>query len=93
MRVSVTHDGQKSRDERGDEVLAGPRADDGVVRPGDGRAVVGGDHEAHLEEGAGVGRQAPLEPEQREDAADAHLLLEDLQGVAKVESRSCIKQL
>ena len=59
---SATHDCEESRHERGDEVLAGPGADDGVVRPRDGGPVVGRDHEAHLEEGAGVGRQAALEP-------------------------------
>ena len=48
------------------------------------RSVVGGDHEAHLEEGAGVRGQAPLEPEEGEHPADAHLLLEDLQGIAEV---------
>ena len=81
-----THDSQESRDERRDEVLSGPGADDGVVRARDGGPVVGGDHEAHLEEGTGVGREAALEPEEGEDAADAHLLLEDLRdGHARVD--------
>ena len=35
-----------------------PGTDDSVVSPGDRGAVVSGDHEAHLEELAGVGGQS-----------------------------------
>jgi len=49
-----TDDGEEARGEAGDEVLAGARADDGVVGSGDGGAVVGRHHQTHLDELAGV---------------------------------------
>ena len=43
-------DREESGDKRRDEVLAGTGRDDGRHRAGDGRSVVGREHEHHLEE-------------------------------------------
>ena len=51
---------------------------EGWARTGDGGTVVGGHHEHHLDELAGVLGQPLPEPQQRDDAADADLVLEDL---------------
>jgi hypothetical protein len=52
-----TYNSEEPRDEGGDEILAGPGADNGVVGPGHGRPVVSRDHQAHLQELARVRRQ------------------------------------
>ena len=71
-------DGQQTGDERADEVLAGTGRDNGVHGAGNGRTVVGGQHENHLQEAAGIVGQAATEPKERHDAADADVLLEDV---------------
>merc|ERR1719192_694022 len=71
-------DGEKAGHEGADQVLASPGTHDGVVSAGHRRSVVGRDHQTHLQELAGVGRQPSLEPQQGEDAPDAHVLSEDL---------------
>ena len=55
-----------------------PGAHDVVVRAEHRGPAVRRDHQTHLQELAGVGRQPPLEPEQGEHAADAHVLPEHL---------------
>ena len=55
-----------------------PGTHDGVVRAEHRGPAVRRDHQTHLQELAGLGRQPPLEPEQREHAADAHVLPEHL---------------
>mmetsp|Transcript_13165 Transcript_13165/g.52746 ORF Transcript_13165/g.52746 Transcript_13165/m.52746 type:complete len:1108 (+) Transcript_13165:373-3696(+) len=71
-------DGEEARDERRDEVLAGARRDDGVVRARHRGAVVGRDHEDHLDELGRVRRELLAEPQERQDAADAEVLREDV---------------
>ncbi len=56
--------------------LPARRGDDGVHGARHGRAVVGREHEHHLEELGGVVGQAAAEPQQRHDAADADVLAE-----------------
>mmetsp|Transcript_29203 Transcript_29203/g.89337 ORF Transcript_29203/g.89337 Transcript_29203/m.89337 type:complete len:334 (-) Transcript_29203:2531-3532(-) len=67
-------DGQQAGHERRHEILAGARRDDRVVRAGDGGAVVGGDHENHLDELRRVGRQFLAEPQQTQNAAHTDVL-------------------
>ena len=71
-------DGEQAGDQGGDEVLARPRAHNGVVSSGDRGPVVGGDHQAHLQELAGVRWKPALEPEKTKDPADAHVLSKHL---------------
>jgi len=70
--------GQQTRDQGGDEVLARTSSDDGVHGTGDGGTVVSSEHENHLEELASVAREAAAEPQQRHYTANANVLLEDI---------------
>lgn len=70
--------GQQTGDESGDEVLAGTSGDDGVHGTRDSGTVVGSKHENHLQELAGVGREAAAEPQKRHDTTDTNVLLEDI---------------
>mmetsp|Transcript_70290 Transcript_70290/g.147151 ORF Transcript_70290/g.147151 Transcript_70290/m.147151 type:complete len:242 (+) Transcript_70290:138-863(+) len=70
--------GEESAAERRDEVLAGSGCDDGVVRAAHGWSMVRSDHQDHLDELAASWRQLPAEPQQRQGATDAHVVLEDL---------------
>lgn len=70
--------GQQTGDESGDEVLAGTGGDDGVHGTRDSGTVVGSKHKNHLQELAGVGREAAAEPQKRHDTTDANVLLEDV---------------
>mmetsp|Transcript_45424 Transcript_45424/g.117920 ORF Transcript_45424/g.117920 Transcript_45424/m.117920 type:complete len:402 (+) Transcript_45424:268-1473(+) len=71
-------DGEQAAAEGRHQVLARARGHDGVVRAADGGAVVAGDHEDHLDELGARGGQLAAEPQQRQDAADAQVLGEDL---------------
>lgn len=71
-------DGQETRDESADQVLAGTGGNDGVHGTGHGGTVVGSEHENHLQELASVGGQAAAEPQQRHDTTDTNVLLEDV---------------
>ena len=71
-------DGEKTRDQGRDQVLAGTGGDDTVHRTGHGGSVVGSELEDHLDELAGVWGQASLEPKERDDTTDTDLLLEDV---------------
>ena len=70
--------GQQTRDQGGDEVLAGTGGDDGVHGTRHGGTVVGSEHENHLEELASVAGQAAAEPQQRHNTANADVLPEDI---------------
>ena len=71
-------DGQETRDESRDQVLAGTGGNDGVHGTRHGGTVVGGKHEDHLEElGSVVGKTA-AEPEERHDTTDTNVVLEDV---------------
>ena len=52
--MTMTHDGEESRGEGGDEVLASASTHDGVVGARDRGAVVGRHHQTHLKELGGV---------------------------------------
>eukprot|EP01137_Pigoraptor_chileana_P036093 Opistho-2@31092 len=69
-------DGEKTRAQRRHEVLAGASSDNRVVRPRNGGAVVGSDHEAHFNEFARIRGEAALEPQQAHHTANANILLE-----------------
>mmetsp|Transcript_98915 Transcript_98915/g.318948 ORF Transcript_98915/g.318948 Transcript_98915/m.318948 type:complete len:414 (+) Transcript_98915:204-1445(+) len=71
-------DGQQTRDEGRNEVLAGAGRHDGVVGSAHRWAVVRSDHQDHLDELAAGLREALPEPEQGEHAADAQVLAEDV---------------
>lgn len=81
-------DGQETRDESADQVLAGTGGDDGVHGTRHGRTVVSSKHENHLQELAGVGREAAAEPQKRHDTTDTNVLTEDIRdghtGVEKL---------
>lgn len=81
-------DGEETGDEGRDEVLAGTGGDDGVHGTGDGGAVVGSQHENHLEELARVVWETAAEPEEGHDTADSDVLFEDIRdghaGVQKL---------
>ena len=51
------YNGEEAGGETGDKVLAGTRAHDGVVSPGDSRPVVSGHHQTHLKELGRILRQ------------------------------------
>lgn len=71
-------DGQETRDESRDQVLAGTGGDDGVHGTGHGGTVVGSKHEDHLEElGSVVGKTA-AEPKERHDTTNTNVVLEDV---------------
>jgi hypothetical protein len=70
--------GQETRDESTDQVLASASGDNGVHGTRHGRTVVSSQHENHLEELGGVGRKAAAEPQQRHDTTDANILLENV---------------
>jgi hypothetical protein len=78
--------GQETRDEGRDQVLAGTGGDDGVHGTRHGGTVVGSKHEDHLEElGSVVGKTA-AEPEERHDTTDTDVVLEDVgNGHAGIE--------
>ena len=79
-------DGEEAGDEGGDQILAGTRGDDGVHGTRHSGTVVSSKHEHHLQELAGVVREAATEPEQRHDAADSDLLFENVgDGQTRVE--------
>lgn len=52
-----SYNGEKAGGEAGDQIFACASADNCVVGTRNGRPVVGGNHEAHLDELAGVPRQ------------------------------------
>lgn len=78
--------GQETRNESRDEILAGTSGDDGVHGTGHSGTVVGSKHEDHLEElGSVVGKTA-AEPKERHDTTDTDVVLEDVgNGHAGVE--------
>lgn len=53
----MTYDGEKAGGEAGDEIFARSGTDDGVVGPGNSRAVISSHHQAHLDELAGISWQ------------------------------------
>lgn len=70
--------GQKTRNESTDQILAGTGGDDGVHGTGHGRAVISGKHENHLQELASIGGKAAAEPKKRHDTTNANVLPEDI---------------
>merc|ERR1712000_156809 len=70
--------GQQTRDERRNQVLAGTGSDDGVHGTGHGGTVIGSEHEDHLQELGGVLGEPAAEPQERHDTTNANLLLEDV---------------
>lgn len=70
--------GQQTRDEGADQVLAGTGGDDGVHGTRDSGTVVGSKHENHLQKLGGVVGQSAAEPQQRHDTTDTNLLLENI---------------
>jgi hypothetical protein len=78
--------GQKTRDEGRDQVLAGTGGDDGVHGTRHGGTMVGGKHEDHLQELGSVVGQTAAEPQERHDTTDTDVVLEDVgNGHAGVE--------
>merc|ERR1711971_1277268 len=71
-------DGEKTRDEGGDKILASPCTDNCIVSTRNCWSVVRRDHQAHFEELAGVGGKPALEPEQAKDPTNAHVLSKHL---------------
>lgn len=79
-------DGQETRDESRDQVLAGTGGDDGVHGTRNGGTVIGSKHEHHLEELGGVVGQTAAEPKKRHDTTNTDVVLEDVgNGHAGVE--------
>ena len=54
----MPYNSEQAGSEGGHEILPGPRRDDGVVRPGDGWAVICRHHQTHLKELASVDWQS-----------------------------------
>lgn len=80
--------GQQTRDQSADEVLASTSGDDGVHGTRHGGTVVSSKHENHLQELRGVFGQTTTEPQERHDTTDANVLLEHVRdghtGVEKL---------
>ena len=78
--------GQETRNEGRDKVLAGTGGDDGVHGTGHSGTVVGSKHEDHLEELGSVVGETAAEPQERHDTTDTDVVLEDVgNGHAGVE--------
>jgi hypothetical protein len=78
--------GQETRNEGRDKILAGTSCDDGVHGTGHGGTVVGSKHEDHLEELGSVVGETAAEPQERHDTTDTDVVLEDVgDGHASVE--------
>lgn len=71
-------DGQETRNESTDKILASTGGNDGVHGTGNGGTVIGSEHENHLKELAGVRGQAAAEPQERHDTTNANILSEDI---------------
>ena len=69
--------GQETRNEGRDKVLAGAGGDDGVHGTGHSGTVVGSKHEDHLEELGSVVGETAAEPQERHDTTDTDVVLED----------------
>jgi hypothetical protein len=73
-------DGQKSRDQRGDQVLSSTGGNDGVHSSGNSGTVISSQHKDHLQELARVRGKTTTEPKQRHDTSDSNVLFEDVRN-------------
>lgn len=71
-------DGQKTSNERRNEILSGSGGNDGVHGTGHSWSVIGSQHENHLQELGGVFWKTSAEPQKRHDTTDTNILLEDV---------------
>mmetsp|Transcript_58068 Transcript_58068/g.136081 ORF Transcript_58068/g.136081 Transcript_58068/m.136081 type:complete len:214 (+) Transcript_58068:157-798(+) len=71
-------DCQQAAAKSGHQILASSRCHDGVVCAADGRSMICGHHQDHLDKLAACSRQLPSEPEQRQNTANAHTAREHI---------------